>query len=208
MQLKVNEIFKSIQGETTFTGLPCVFIRLTGCNLRCSYCDTAYAFDKGQSIDINNIYKTVRDFGVKLVCVTGGEPLIQEGSRDLIKLLSESGFLVLVETNGSVKVDSLPDNVIIIMDIKCPDSGESDKMDLDNLKIMRPKDEIKFVLSSKRDYTWAKNFILTNGLDGEVKLLFCATSGLLEPVTLAEWMLHDNLNVRLQIQLHKYLGVN
>lgn len=208
MNIKINEIFKSIQGESTFVGLPCVFVRLSGCNLRCLYCDTVYAFDNGKDMEIDEICETVAGFGVNLVCITGGEPLVQNNVVELVEKLIQFGYNVLIETNGSVKIGSLPDKVIKILDIKCPGSGESDKMDLSNLEYLRPCDEVKFVISSKLDYEWAKNFVYANKLERKANLLFGAVSGLLESRDLAKWILQDNLNVRLQIQLHKYLGVD
>lgn len=208
MKLKINEIFKSIQGETSFVGLPCVFVRLSGCNLRCSYCDTDYAFDNGKEVEISNIIETVKGFQTNLVCVTGGEPLLQEGSMELIKILNQTGYTVLVETNGSINIEPLNENIIVIMDIKCPGSDEADKMELSNLQHLNPNDEVKFIMSSHADYKWAIEFIDKHELDKKARILFGAVSGLVEPAELAKWMLDDNVNARLQIQLHKFLGIN
>ncbi|MGR3218631.1 MAG: radical SAM protein [Candidatus Anammoxibacter sp.] len=205
MKLKVNEIFRSIQGESTFTGLPCVFVRLSGCNLRCVYCDTTYAYDKGTVTEISAICETVENYEIDLVCITGGEPLLQNGTPTLAKILKAKGHTVLIETNGSVRIDCLPDNVISIMDIKCPDSGMSGKTDWSNIALLKPDDEVKFVLSSRNDYEWAKEVVYKHDLIKKAKLLFGAAIEKLTPGNLAEWILNDKLNVRLQIQLHKYI---
>ncbi|MGR3317537.1 MAG: radical SAM protein [Candidatus Anammoxibacter sp.] len=205
MKLKVNEIFSSIQGESTFAGLPCVFIRLCGCNLRCVYCDTTYAYDKGTDTEISAICETIGNHGINLVCITGGEPLLQNGTPTLAGELCVKGYTVLMETNGSVRIDCLPDDVIRVMDIKCPDSGMSDKMDWSNIALLKSQDEVKFVLCSRNDYEWAKEIVYSHDLIKKVKLLFSATVGRLDPGILAEWILEDKLNVRLQIQLHKYI---
>lgn len=205
MQLKVNEIFKSIQGESTFAGLPCAFIRLSGCNLRCCYCDTGYAFHDGDDIEIDDICRTISSYKVGLVSITGGEPLLQDATPLLSRTLCEMGYTVLVETNGTVMIDRLPGAVIRIVDIKCPDSGEADMTELRNIPLLRPCDEVKFVISSRRDYDWSKEMAARYRLAGKTKLLFSAFTDRLEPSRLAEWILEDNLNVRLQIQLHKYI---
>ena len=207
MKLKVNEIFLSIQGESTFAGLPCIFVRLCGCNLRCSYCDTTYAYEKGIYIETSKIYSIIKDYGIDLVCVTGGEPLLQRDTAEFVKGLCANSYTVLIETNGSIKIDSLPENAIRILDIKCPDSGMSDKMDWDNIPILKSNDEVKFVISSESDYEWAKEVICKFGLLGKVKLLLSAVEKIVTPNTLAQWILEDKLNVRLQIQLHKYISI-
>lgn len=203
--LKVNEIFKSIQGESTYAGLPCTFIRLSGCNLRCSYCDTTYAYGEGVYMDATEIYRTVGNYGLVLVCLTGGEPLLQDDSPELVGGLIRKGHSVTVETNGSLRIDCLPEGAVKIMDVKCPDSGMSHKMYWDNISLLRPSDEVKFIISSRRDYDWAKDVISAYGLVGRVKLLFGVAFGRLEAETLAQWMLEDRLNIRLQLQLHKYI---
>lgn len=209
MILKVNEIFKSIHGESTYAGLPCAFIRLSGCNLRCSYCDTAYARDEGQYMDFDEIYNIIKGYGLDMVCVTGGEPLLQKDSPELVRRLIDKGYLVTVETNGSVAIDCLPEEAIRIMDIKCPESNMSDKMDWDNLSLLKANDEVKFVIASRGDYDWAKNIMSRYKLLTMVKVLFGPAFGRLEPEMLARWILNDKLNVRLQLQLHKYIwGLN
>lgn len=205
LKLKVNEIFMSIQGESTFVGLPCAFIRLCGCNLRCSYCDTTYAYDKGKYMEINSICEAISGYGTDLVCLTGGEPLFQNASSALVRELCDKGYTVLIETNGSLRIDSLPEEAIRIMDIKCPDSGMSDNMDWNNIPLLKAQDEVKFVLSSRNDYKWAKDVVSRFGLTERVKLLFSAVEGRLDPGALSQWILDDKLKVRLQIQLHKYI---
>ncbi len=205
MKLKINEIFESIQGESIFAGMPCSFVRLSGCNLRCGYCDTGYAFETGEVMDINEICVKVEQFGHNLACVTGGEPLMQDGAANLVARLCEAGYTTLVETNGSVRVDCLPEKAIKVMDIKCPGSGVCDKMDWDNLFYLNPHDEVKFVVGSKDDYEWARDVARENNLEEKVKLLFAPVFGSLEAADMAQWMLTDKLKARLQIQLHKYL---
>ena len=206
VKLKVNETFRSIQGESTYAGFPCFFIRLSGCNLRCSYCDTTYAYDEGKYIDINTICESIRgDSGVDLVCITGGEPLMQEGTTALASLLEKMGYTVLIETNGSIRIKRLSGKAIYVMDVKCPGSEMSHKMYWENLSLLRPQDEIKFVLSSRSDYEWAKGVIEQYQLIGNVQLLFSCAKESLEPGIVAKWILEDRLRVRLQIQLHKYI---
>ena len=154
--LRVNEIFKSIQGESSYAGIPCVFVRLTGCNLRCSYCDTTYAYDEGAEMSACEILKTIKGYGCKNVCVTGGEPLLQSSVNKLINLLNKNRYKIFVETGGSINIDMLPKAVTRIMDIKCPDSGMENEMDWDNIDRLKSNDEVKFIISSKKDYEWAK----------------------------------------------------
>lgn len=204
--LKVNEIFYSIQGESSYAGLPCVFVRLTGCNLRCTYCDTKYAYTKGTNMTIKKIVDTVSQYEYPLVEITGGEPLLQEEAPQLAKVLSEKGFQVLVETNGTQNIDLLKDNVVRIVDIKTPGSGESDKTDWKNLDRLYKDDEVKFVLVNFSDYEWAKNIVRRYNLTEKVTVLFSpATGGELVPAEVAQWILDDGLNVRLQLQLHKII---
>jgi len=204
--LKVNEIFYSIQGESSYAGLPCVFVRLTGCNLRCTYCDTKYAYKKGTNMTIKKIADTVSQYECPLVEITGGEPLLQEETPHLAKVLSEKGFHVLVETNGTQNIDLLKDNVVRIVDIKTPGSGESDKTDWKNLDRLYKDDEVKFVLVNFSDYEWAKNIVRRYNLTEKVTVLFSpATGGELVTAEVAQWILDDGLNVRLQLQLHKII---
>lgn len=207
MKLKVNEIFISIQGESTFAGLPCVFVRLCGCNLRCTYCDTIYAYEEGNYIEISKINNIIKDYGIDLVCITGGEPLLQNATAEFISGLCEGSYTVLIETNGSLRIDCLPEKAIRILDIKCPDSAMSDKMDWSNIPLLKPNDEVKFVISSRSDYEWAKDVICKYRLLGKVKLLLSAVEKMVTPNILAQWILEDKLNVRLQVQLHKYLSI-
>ncbi len=204
--LKVNEIFYSIQGESSYAGYPCVFVRLTGCNLRCTYCDTKYAYEKGTNMTIGKILDTVSRYECPLVEITGGEPLLQEETPQLAKALLEKGFQVLVETNGTQNIDLLKDNVVRIVDIKTPSSGESDKTDWKNLDRIYKDDEIKFVLVNFSDYEWAKGIVRRYNLTQKVTVLFSPASGVnLDPAELAQWILDDRLNVRLQLQFHKIL---
>ena len=203
--LKVNEIFLSIQGESTYAGLPCVFIRLTGCNLRCSYCDTAYAYEEGTFWLIRDIVKAVSIHEIPLVEITGGEPLEQEETPQLAGSLLESGFSVLVETNGTKDISLLPAGVIRIMDIKCPGSADQEKTDWANLDRLSAHDEVKFVLCGEADYIWAREIVKKHRLAGRVEVLFSPAQGRLNPADLSAWILRDRLSVRLQLQIQKIL---
>jgi len=202
--LLANEIFYSIQGESSFAGSPCVFIRLTGCNLRCSYCDTRYAYDEGKNYSIEAVVKKVRAYQCKLVEVTGGEPLIQEGVYRLLDRLIESGYQVLIETNGSMPIARINPQCIKIVDIKCPGSGMSDKMDWKNLKKLSPRDEVKFVIGDRKDYTWSVEMISQKSLEKNL-IHFSPIFGRIKPERLTKWILEDRLPVRLQLQWHKYI---
>jgi len=205
--LKVNEIFYSIQGESSYAGLPCVFVRLTGCNLRCSYCDTRYAYEEGKELEIGEIINRVTSYCCRLVEVTGGEPLIQEETPHLIYQLVEKGFEVLLETNGSLDISLVDGRCIKIVDIKCPSSGQDKKNDLENLKRLSVKDEIKFVIGSKEDYLYAQNIMsLIKKTNLNIKPpLLSPLYNRIDPKLLAEWILADHIDVRLQIQLHKII---
>ncbi len=203
--LRVNEIFKSIQGESTYAGIPCVFVRLTGCNLRCSYCDTTYAYEEGIDMSVNEIVNKIEDYDCKNVCITGGEPLLQRNVYKLINLLKTKSYKIFVETNGALNIDSLPGNIIRIMDVKCPDSGMNKEMDWRNLERLRGDDEVKFVLSSKKDYEWAKRIVRKHNLPDKTNVLFGSVYGKLKPKSLAGWILKDRLNVHLQLQLHRII---
>ncbi len=203
--LRVNEIFKSIQGESTYAGIPCVFVRLTGCNLRCSYCDTTYAYEEGIDISVNEIVNKIEGYGCKNVCITGGEPLLQRNVYKLINLLKTKSYKIFVETNGAMNIDLLPGNIIRIMDVKCPDSGMNKEMDWRNLERLRGDDEVKFVMSSKKDYEWAKRMLRKHNLTDKTNVLFGSAYGKLKPKSLAGWILKDRLNVRLQLQLHRII---
>ncbi len=203
--LKVNEIFYSIQGESSFSGIPFVFVRLAGCNLRCTYCDTKYAYEEGREISVEQIFKEVKKFKCPYVEITGGEPLIQDDTPFLVNFLINKGFSVLLETNGTKDISVISNKATIIMDIKCPSSGESGKIDWDNLNRLELKDEVKFVIAEKSDYDWAKSVITDKKLKDEVKMLMSPVKERLDPAELAEWILKDKLKVRLQLQLHKIL---
>jgi len=205
--IKVNEIFYSIQGESTYAGLPCVFVRLTGCNLRCRYCDTQYAFEQGTNFSLAEIQQQVSPYDCNLIEITGGEPLLQPRVVDLSKILINQGKIVLVETNGTQNIDLLPTSIIRIMDIKCPGSGESHKMDWENIDRLRASDNVKFVISHREDFDWAVNTIKKYKLLNRVIILFSPAYGLLNPEILASWMLEISLPIRLNLQLHKYLNV-
>lgn len=207
MALIVNEIFYSIQGESTYSGKPCVFIRLTGCNLRCSYCDTQYAYHDGEKIDIPEIINKVALYGCPLVEVTGGEPLIQEETPYLINQLLGTGYKVLIETNGSQDISRIDNRSIRIVDIKCPSSGEKDRNDLTNLNRLRDEDELKFVIGDREDYEYAKDILrlIGHGSSSRIAVHFSPSFGRMEPKELADWILNDRLDVRLHLQLHKYI---
>ncbi len=205
MVLQVSEIFKSIQGESSYSGLPCVFIRLAGCNLRCRYCDTRYAYNEGEETSVLEILSRVVSYQCSLVEITGGEPLIQRKTADLAAALIEKDCKVLVETNGTQDISVLPQEAIRIMDIKCPSSGESDKMRWENILELRPEDEIKFVISNRHDYEWVKKTLFEKLADTKAGILFSTVFGELHPRHLAHWMLTDNIQARLQLQIHKYI---
>ncbi len=206
MDLKVNEIFYSIQGESLYAGLPCLFVRLTGCNLRCSYCDTQYAYESGHHMSIEKIIDRLSTYSCPLVEITGGEPLCQSGTPLLITQLIEQAYTVLLETNGSMDIRLADSRCIKIVDVKCPGSGESDKNDLLNLHRLTGNDQVKFVISSREDYEYAKGIIHSVwSAPFSFPILFSAVHQTLDPAILAQWILEDNLNVRLQVQLHKIL---
>jgi 7-carboxy-7-deazaguanine synthase len=205
--IKVNEIFYSIQGESAYAGLPCVFIRLTGCNLRCRYCDTQYAFEQGINLSLSEIQQQVSHYGCNLIQITGGEPLLQSPVVDLSKSLIEPGKTILVETNGTQNIDLLPVPIIRIMDIKCPGSGESNKTDWNNIDRLRASDNVKFVISHRKDFDWAVNVVKKYKLINRAIILFSPAYGLLKPEDLARWLLEVSLPIRLNLQLHKYMNV-
>lgn len=204
-QVRISEIFHSLQGETSRTGLPTVFIRLTGCPLRCTYCDTSYAFSGGQNMGIAQILAEVARHGTRHVCVTGGEPLAQKGCLPLLRALCDAGYDVSLETSGALDVCGVDARVAKVLDLKTPGSGEEPRNLWRNLDHLTPHDEIKFVLCDERDYAWAKQVLQERALDKKCGVLFAPVQGRLAPAQLAEWMLRDHLPVRLQIQLHKLL---
>jgi len=203
--MKVTEIFTSIQGESTFSGLPCTFIRVTGCNLRCRYCDTPYALEGGEALQVEQILNRVGKSGISLVEITGGEPLLQEECYVLINLLLEEGYTVLLETNGSVSLEKVDSRAIKIVDIKCPGSGMSEKMDFSNIKHLDEKDEVKFVVSDRDDFDWATSIIKKYGLIEKCTVLMSPVGSRLEAREIAGWILEDKLPARLQLQLHKII---
>lgn len=202
--LKVNEIFYSIQGESTKAGYPCIIIRLTYCNLRCLYCDTPYSFSEGTDRSIQDIMQEIQKYNCKLVEITGGEPLLQPETFELVKVLCDSGYEVMLETNGSFPIHNIDKRVKIIMDMKGPSSNMADMNLYENLFNLKPIDEIKFVIGNREDYSWAKDVINRMELSDK-NILFAPVFDLLEPKQLAGWILEDNLNLRLQLQLHKYI---
>jgi len=207
VSLKVNEIFFSIQGESSFAGRPCAFIRLTGCNLRCAYCDTQYAYEAGTRLEIPAILEQIGDYRCRLVEITGGEPLLQGDTPELIRALLDREFTVLLETNGSRDIGITDERCIRILDIKCPSSGESEKNHLENLRILTVRDEIKFVIGNREDYEYAK-FILSTYLPQRDHLkppLLSPVFNRMDTEMLARWILEDRLDVRLQLQLHKLI---
>ena len=203
--LEVTEIYKSIQGESTYMGLPCVFVRLTGCNLRCAWCDTAYAFDGGKKLSIDQVLDQVQSYGIDLVEITGGEPLLQKEVLPLMKSLLKKKFRVMLETGGSLPIKDVPAKVIKIIDLKCPGSGEEDKNYWDNLNHLAPTDEIKFVIGDRTDYEWSRSVLKKYGLAQKNHILFSPVFEKLNLKELTKWILEDSLPVRLQTQLHKHI---
>ncbi len=209
--LRVTEIFHSIQGESTWTGLPCTFVRLTGCPLRCVWCDTEYSFHGGEKLTLEEIVAKVRSIGTRLIELTGGEPLMHPNAFRLAELLLNDGFTVLVETSGAVDVAPLDPRAHKIMDLKCPGSGEVEKNLWENLDQLTVRDEVKFVVADRNDYEWTRNVIRERGLDRRLEqgelgaLLISPVWDLLDPADLARWILEDHLPVRLQTQLHKHI---
>ncbi len=204
-QLRITEIFHSIQGESITVGLPTVFVRLTGCPLRCQYCDTSYAFNGGEVKEIDEIMDAITAYKCEYVCVTGGEPLSQRGCFALLTRLCDAGHYVSIETSGARLISDVDPRVMIVMDLKTPDSLESDKNLLANLDYLKPTDQIKFVLCSRNDYDWACQMIKDHRLTERVQLLFSPSWNQINPTVLANWIVQDNLKVRLQLQLHKIL---
>ena len=202
----INEIFYSVQGESTYAGRPCVFVRLTACDLRCSWCDTPYAFYEGSKRQIEEIIAEVERYDCSLVEVTGGEPLLQEGVYPLMDELVARGKTVLLETGGHRSTERVPEPVVTILDIKCPGSGEAERMDWTNLDRLRPRDEVKFVIKDRADYEYARHAIARHRLPGRAAAIHMSpVHGVLDPKTLSEWVLADRLPVRVQLQLHKYI---
>ncbi len=207
--VNVCEIFESIQGESTWAGLSCFFIRLSGCNLRCKYCDTPRAYEPGKDMDTDDIVAQCRDSKAVIAEITGGEPLLQDGFYALASAMADlSEKPVLVETNGSRDISVIPEGVITIMDIKCPGSGQHEAMDFDNIGRVRPQDEVKFVLAGRPDYEWARGIVEKGELASRCHaVLFSPVHGVLDARELGEWIVTDGLPVRLQVQLHKIMGM-
>jgi 7-carboxy-7-deazaguanine synthase len=207
-QLRITEIFYSLQGETSRVGLPTVFIRLTGCPLRCSYCDTAYAFTGGKSLALSDILAQVAEFAPRYITVTGGEPLSQKNCLPLLRALCDAGYSVSLETSGALDIVAVDTRVMRVIDIKTPASGEVEKNRWDNLALITANDEIKFVICDENDYLWARTMLVQHHLSDKCEVLFSPAQGSLNPTQLADWILRDGLPVRFQLQLHKILWNN
>lgn len=207
-RLRITEIFYSLQGESSLVGLPTIFIRLTGCPLRCDYCDTAYAFSGGEWMSVSDILQQISQYNTKTVCVTGGEPLAQRSCANFLMQLCDSGYRVSIETSGSIDISQLDSRVIRVMDIKTPGSGEASKNRYENIQYLQQKDEVKFVLCNRDDYDWSKEIINQHKLSEKTQILFSPVHDGVSPGDLADWIISDQLNVRFQFQLHKFLWNN
>jgi 7-carboxy-7-deazaguanine synthase len=206
MSLRIHEIFHSLQGESSRVGLPTVFIRLTGCPMRCVYCDTAYAFKGGKNMSLEEIMAAVAEHGAKYVTVTGGEPLAQKKEcLDMLSRLCDAGYSVSLETGGAIDTSGVDERVSVILDIKTPGSGELENNEWSNLARLKPSDEIKFVLCGRDDYDWAKALLREHGLSDKCPVIFSPVFSQVNPTDLADWILQDKLPVRMQVQLHKIL---
>lgn len=204
--LTVNEIFHSVQGESTHAGRPCVFVRLTACDLRCSWCDTPYAFTEGRKMSVDEVVSAAAAFGCDVVEVTGGEPLLQSDVYPLMRRFLDAGHTVMIETGGHLDASEVPQGVIRVMDVKCPGSGESARNCWTNLERLRATDEVKFVIADRADYEYARDVVRRYGLvDACAAVLFSPVHGVLHPRQLTEWVLADRLRVRVQLQIHKYI---
>ena len=203
----ISEIFMSIQGESTYVGLPCIFVRLAGCNLECKWCDTDYArkTDEGRELTVDGVLEEVGKYNCRLVEVTGGEPCLQPDSNELIKRLLDLDYQVLVETNGSVSLEALDERVVKIVDIKCPSSGQEGEFVMDNLGRITREDEVKFVIGDRADYEFARKFVDEEIKDRTPKVLFAPVRPGMDPSELADWILKDSLRVRLSVQIHSYI---
>ena len=204
--LTINEIFYSIQGESTYAGRPCVFVRLTGCDLRCTWCDTTYSFTEGRKMSVEDVVEEVRRYGSPLVEVTGGEPLLQQDVYPLMELLLETGRTVLLETGGQVDISRVPGAVVKVMDVKCPGSGESHRNEWANIDRLGLRDQVKFVIKDRADYEYARGTLTQHALARRcAAVLFSPVHGVMHPKELSEWILEDKLPVRLQLQIHKHI---
>lgn len=208
VRVKLTEIFHSLQGEADTVGIPTTFVRLTGCPLRCQYCDTAYAFHGGEWWELPAILERVQQLSARYVCVTGGEPLAQKGCLDLLRALADAGFRVSLETSGAMPIDAVDARVVRVVDVKTPASGEEPRNRYDQLALLRPEEQIKFVLCNRADYEWGREKISTLKLTERCHVLFSPSHEQLPARELADWVLQDRLPVRFQIQLHKYLWGN
>jgi 7-carboxy-7-deazaguanine synthase len=204
-ELVINEIYRSVQGESSWAGLPCVFVRLTACNLRCVWCDSTYTFYEGRRMSLEAVLEKVEELGDPLVEITGGEPLLQKGVYPLMEELLRRGKNVLLETSGSISVSAVPEGVVRIVDLKCPDSGEMHRNLLSNLDLLGSRDEVKFVIASRRDYEWARQTLREHEIHKRCTVLMGVVFGSLEPRNLVEWILEDRLPVRFQLQMHKLI---
>jgi 7-carboxy-7-deazaguanine synthase len=204
-ELVIHEIYRSVQGESTFAGLPCVFVRLAVCDSRCKWCDTPHAFFQGERMPLAVVKEQVLAFGCPLCELTGGEPLLQAEALELMRELCDAGLEVLLETSGAHDVAPVDRRVHIIMDIKCPDSGEHQRNRWENLAALKPTDQIKFVIASRTDFDWAAAIVNEHALDQKFVVLFSAAWGLVEPLALTEWLLASGLRARIQLQMHKYI---
>jgi 7-carboxy-7-deazaguanine synthase len=204
--LTVNEIFHSIQGESTYAGTPCVFVRLTACDLRCSWCDTPYAFYEGYKVPVDDVVTQVEAYRCSLVEITGGEPLLQEDVYPLMDRLLGAGHTVLLETGGHLDIGKVPTAVVKIVDVKCPGSGEASKQDWGNIERLQPHDQVKFVIEDERDYLYARDVVAKYDLAARcAAVLFSPVHGVLDPKLLSEWVLRDRVPARVQLQVHKYI---
>jgi 7-carboxy-7-deazaguanine synthase len=206
-ELRLTEIFYSIQGEASQAGRPCVFVRLSRCNLRCTWCDTTYSFTGGEKSTLDQIIDEVTSYNCKLVEITGGEPLLQPGVHDLMTQLCDDGFEVMIETSGSIDISPIDSRVRIIMDLKAPGSGEVEKNLWSNIDALKPTDEIKFVILNRDDYLWSKQVVEQHALADKASVIFSPVHGVQDANELSQWILADHMPVRLGLQLHKFLGV-
>jgi 7-carboxy-7-deazaguanine synthase len=205
LALLVKELIRTIQGEGVWSGYPCTLVRLSGCNLRCSYCDTTYAYEGGRRYRLDTLLSKIRNMGDDLVLVTGGEPLFQDETKELLHELAESGARVMLETNGSFSIEGLPPDIHIVMDLKCPGSGQEGAMHWPNLDLLKTDDEIKFVITDRTDYIWARKQVSEHSLQDIACVNFSPAFGKLKPERLAAWILKDSLPVRLNLQVHKFI---
>lgn len=203
--MKICEIYESIQGESTFTGLPFLFIRLTGCNLRCNYCDTVYAYEEGIEYTLDELLKIIKRYKQRRIAITGGEPLFQKETILLLNILIEQNYFVSLETNGSISISDVPESVVIVMDIKTPGSGQNSFNYWQNIDLLRPYDEIKFVITNKNDFLWAADVIKKYNLDKRFQVLISPEASYKHKKKLVSWLLKSNLDIRLQLQMHKII---